>query len=770
MPEIDAMSEIDIDLLRSASHRSMTAHLSGPFAGGARDSPLTLDAEGRAEVAHVTRHPLVVVAPKAEVGPAGLEFSAHVITGSGTGPAVTVRFAPFTEAGAFLPVHHPDPLLPASEQTPPFTVALAREGADAPDTALAELVELRLIEGVLGRLLYALGAEKQRIRRQARELFAVRRLPHAFGDALDRLGAELGVPRFTDRLAWDAEQGEPTSVTERETDADYRRRLGLYRPFLMATRRRVLERINGPGGALDGNAGPLAGLGFTERFALQEANSEFAVAIRLVGPAREDFMQHLRHVHLLAPAEPVPAHRLLPGPERQRQEDMLARLRSQFEIPAEAWMAPGLAWALDRVGRCRAALQVTRPWRVLRAHDESGGSRYELGLGVDVETPPADELALLVENLTQRQFAAGTELEIVELLDSLAPVAPAEDPAGRWLLDACGLRTVHALPGGSYYLSHVSVHGLTIEDGSAPNELEVRFHAPGDAGPDTLLFHGLADAEADAAAQGWPAWTRLAAPDAQAAWATAVAPSEDALAAFDAAGLRTPGTSRDVQRAVTALGQVPGELLVTLSLDAGLAAGIMANQGDAVAVLQQMIAAFRRHELVSVLPLVTSAPGVLLVVGVTALPGRAALLNARREGFRWYVLPVAGDPLVLRDRVGSRNHYTAPAEPGLTAVVAVALARQGRSDPRGSVLPYQVRVALPPEDARLDLAQYELLMNLLAHMAPAGVTIDTHTLRTQHVDPNGQGTVVPFTGPLSHGFRTFRQRRQPGERDTPTAK
>src|SRR5690606_15725557 len=122
------------------------------------------------------------------------------------------------------------------------------------------------------------------------------------------LGAELGVPRFTDRLAWDAEQGEPTSVTERETDADYRRRLGLYRPFLMATRRRVLERINGPGGALDGNAGPLAGLGFTERFALQEANSEFAVAIRLVGPAREDFMQHLRHVHLLAPAEPVPAH------------------------------------------------------------------------------------------------------------------------------------------------------------------------------------------------------------------------------------------------------------------------------------------------------------------------------------------------------------------------------------------------------------------------------------------------------------------------------
>ena len=49
----------------------------------------------------------------------------------------------------------------------------------------------------MGRMIYLLGAEKQRLRRQAREISAVRLLSLARDNALDRIGADLGVPRFT---------------------------------------------------------------------------------------------------------------------------------------------------------------------------------------------------------------------------------------------------------------------------------------------------------------------------------------------------------------------------------------------------------------------------------------------------------------------------------------------------------------------------------------------------------------------------------------------
>ena len=152
---------------------------------------------------------------------------------------------------------------------------------------------------------YLLGAEKQRLRRLARELTAMRRLEQARDNALDRAGAEFGVPRFADTLAFRG--GEIITETRREPDADYRRRLRLYRPWLLPTRGRILDLLNGPGEPTTPNAGPLADLGVTARFSVVEEDNDFAVAIAIVGaedPAyRAGFFDFVRAVHLILPRD-----------------------------------------------------------------------------------------------------------------------------------------------------------------------------------------------------------------------------------------------------------------------------------------------------------------------------------------------------------------------------------------------------------------------------------------------------------------------------------
>jgi hypothetical protein len=770
------MSKLDLDLLRSASHRSMAAHLSGPFGGGAHERPLVLNAEGQAVVEVPSRQPLVVVAPREDLGPLGFQVSVKITIKGQTQAQVVLRFEPFTEAGAFLPAFHPDPLLPEPALVPPMTVEVTRGQGARMDVPVAQQVEVRLVEGVMGRLLYALGAEKQRIRRQARELFAMRRLEYATGNVLDRLGVELGVPRFEERLTWDVAKGQPGSETERESDMDYSRRLAIYRPFLMATPREVLRRLNGPGeGAV--NTGPLAGLGLTSRFSLLEANTEFAVGIWLVGPKKPAFLEHLRHVHLLSPAwAKLPEHRLLPQRERARQEAMLARLRASYTFPEGTWLAPGVAAALDQVGLCRVALGVKQRWGVLRAQSDSGGSRYELGLGVEVVAPQAAELTAMVTNLQQGKFAAGTDVNILNLLQSLKPLPVAEDPVGHWLLAGCGLRTVHQVAGSRYYLSHVPIHGLVVSGEPGPEaSLAARLHAPGDTGLDSVLFHALRDVEADAAAGGATVpWARVPLAGAPTTWAQAVVPPAAAVQAFAAAGLRTPSQAGDVQRAVANLGNVPPEMTVTLTLEASLALGLLANKPAAVDRLKVLVASMKRREVVSVLPLVIMGgaampPGVALVVGATALPELAVTLNPRREDFRWYRLPVNGEPGTLQGDVGPRTRYVPHEQTGLAAVVAVTLVRRNRADPRGRIRPFEAKLVMN-EGARMDLLQYEFLMNLLDHVAPLGVVVDTRTLREEQVDPGGQGQAVPLTGLLARNFRAFRQHRNPGERDINTVK
>lgn len=752
---------MDADLYRSASHLAAIDHLAGPFVGGARDTPLPLDAHGHAHVDGPLRHPMLLATCKAPLGAAGLTVAVTVATtgvGAPSGP-VAISFGPCTEAGASLPVFAADPADQASQFYPAIDAIVVLGDAPA-GTVAADAIELRVVEGLLGRLLYVAGAEKQRIRRQACAMSAARRVAGAASSALDRLGAELGVPRLQDTLAWNAAIEQPTSQVAREDDASYRRRLAIFRPFRSPTLGALLD-------ALDGGTdtpGLLAALGFTGAVSVQESNADIAIAVRLMssGPnpdfERLRFLDMIRCTYLLMPSRPLPTWWVASPLDRIAINAMLARLQTMFMFPADAHVSRYLAQALDRVGRVRAALGATTKWAVLRTQDSAGGSRFELGLGIEAAMPVAAELDTMAANATAQHYTGTVDYELGLVLGSLSPQPSTADPQGRWLLAACGLRTVHTTAAG-LYLSHLPFHALRIDTTpGTPAGLSAMLSAPGDEPIDARLHFALQDALAAATAAGVPAPTVLSPADASAAFAQA---SVVATTPFDRAGLRLPASADDVARAVAGLAGVPPEAMRTLRLDATMAAGVLANADAAVAQLAALVGALRSNEVVSALPLATSGSAVLLVVGVVSLPAAAVSLNSSATGFVWYALPVRAAPGMLAGPTGPRNTFFAPIAQSLTAVVVVSPVRAGQEDPRGTIAPYQVQLDMPAGQ-RLDLAQFEFLMNMLRRHQPLGVVIDTRRIRESHVDPDGRGAALPMTGRHSHAYREFRQRRAVG--------
>ena len=789
---------LDADPQRSASHANAIACLTTPFAGGAVETPLTLATSNGTVVTSVdwmTREPLLLVGTAAAVDSVGFSVTVTVTpraTAAMPTPSppttIVLRVAPFTEAGAFLPAW-PLSALADPAQVAPFDVTLQVAGAV---DGGASLLDVRVVEGVLGRLIYVMGVEKQRLRRQARELAALRGLEFVFdpsnpdhvrmGGALDRWGAELGVPRFADRLTWDPTEQQPTTVNVAEPDESYRQRLMIYRPFLMANRKTVVA-------ALNTLPTPTAA-----SFTVDEANCEFAVALQLFSSPDDQlrlaFLAWLRANRLLQPGQPIPTTRMLPSVERTELQATMTRLGTSFAFPAGAFIAPLLAEALDRVGLCRAALGVGRPLSVLRAQDDAGGSRYELGLGVDLEIPPAAELDQLATALTSGQLAAGTDIETKVLLNSLTSAPSSADPLGRWLLAGCGLKTVHQPAADRCYVSHFPFFGAVLNSTTGnPLGLEAHLHAPRDPGPDAVLWYALNDAVTAAATQNLPAWTQvgvtpppvpavpvpvpvivvprpprpspvaLTEPLAIASavsLGSAVVPSASALAAFQSVGLRTPADQGALTATTAALGAMPPEQFAVLSLDATMAAGVLANDAQAVGQLGSTVAILKTQEIVSALPLVGPGSALWLVVAVAPLPG-GTMLNSRRLQFRWYSFPIEGLPGALSAATGPRTQYSLPTVPGLSAVVAVTLARSDQEDPRGRVEPYQARINLP-DGALMDLPSFEWLMNYLERAVPIGVVVDTEAIRTSHVDPTGEAQAAfPLTGRLTHSFRTFRQ-------------
>ena len=751
------------DPIRSAAHRSMFAHLSGPFTGGAVETKLVIDTAGKVRVDWQARLPLLLVSPRKAVGAEALACTVRITQSSGeVVEPMVVRFAPYTEAGASVLAYRPSAASIELDFAKPFDVLLD-PGVGGKPATMRDRFELHVVEGNLSRLLYVIGAEKMRLRRQGNELYAMRRLAEAQGDALDRLGAELGVPRFNARLAWDARLRTPTIVAQREADAPFRARLSIYRPILRASRRAVDGLVNGPG--TGSNAGIPSRVGITHRLTIAEPDTELLAAVRLVSSPddtpRTAFLEYARQAFLLQPGADVPAARLLPSGVRAAENALRARLVLNFEFPANAHIAPILARALDRVGKCRRALGVTRRWRVLRTQDDAGGSRYELGLGVDVETVPGEELDRLAANHMAGNVASDTAPEVRALLAQMQPKSSTNDPLGRWLLAPCGVATVHPLDATKTYVSHLALHGLVIGKNVTAGRtlLDARWNAPLDSGPDALLVLALLDADAERAAARIAPWTLLTGEQERAAWGLGVSPPDELVQSMNDARIHMVKKAEDVERAKSALQALPSELIATLQLDAALAEKLLAHDAEAAQSLLTLIIAFQKAGFVSVLPLLTSDSRVLLVLAVMALPGDATLLTARsKNSFRWSSMSLSGQPGQLERKIGSRNEWI--AKNGLSAVVVVVAGKQGSTDPRGRVDPLEFRVALP-DGALVNLEQYEFLMNLLERIRPLGVIVDTRGIRDQ-IDADGNGAAETLSPRLSRTFRPYHQLRHVG--------
>ncbi len=779
---------LDADRLRSASHNNMIDHLAGPFLGGAVDRTLAIDASGHVTVSFEARFGVVLAGPREALDNSGLRLTARI---DGTAADLPqLRFEPYTEAGAFLLLFLPDLSNAAlgSSNRFGFTIKLASFDEDGnlgaiADADIAGKIDIHLLEGNLGRLMYVLGAEKLRIRQQARAVSAMRLLSRARTDALDRFGADLGVPRFTDQIRFDTTRKEIVTETltdgegrpVSESDKSYRRRLGLYRPFLIPNRRNILDLLNGPGADGSDNAGLMAGLGVTARFGLEETPNQFAVAMRLISTPNDqprlNFISFVRSDYLIFPNEvagnnSIHAKRFVPSAHRAEVEFLRKELRTHFEWKDDMGVAPVLAAMLRTLGRALAALGFAGQAVVKRAQSTDDGSRYE---GVDIVPFTPQQLDGLITTLQDpsrpkatdpidpNAIDEGTEA----LLASLQPKPSDQDVEGEWLFRACGLRTVHRVDANTLYLSHFPMFGLVVETslpaaGTTAIPLAARNQAPGDPGTNAALQAALDAALPDVVAAGGEALTVLSDQDARAHFTQQFgAAPQPAITIFQAAALPAVTNKTDV---VPQLLQLPPELLRAVKLGPNLTQRILAGQPGAADDLVKLTAILRRRGLVSVLPLVTAADEILMVISVVGLPGAGINLSDRRAtGFRWYAVPISPvtNPELRIGAIGSRSSVE-PGQPGLAAVVAVGYVRSGKPDP------YEFRVTLP-DQTNLNIEQYEFLMNLLERVGSVGIEINTFALRQEHVDLDSDGTANPMPPAIFRTFRRFRRGRQRGE-------
>ncbi|WP_322762451.1 hypothetical protein [Frankia sp. Cr2] len=768
-----------VDGVDPSVERNVVDQLEGPYAGTVRRVVVPIAADGSAAVDWTTRHPLLTVVLRRDLG----EETVRVrVTPTGAPALPDALFAPWSQAGASVPLLAPD--TSAEPLVSGFTMAVVVERADegAPFAAVtgaprADLVRLAVVEGNLGRLLYLASFEKHRLRRAAREVQAYRTLAHARRDALDRIGADVGVARLADELVHDGTTGEvyarrlpPPAV---EPDAAYAERLGMFRRFLLPTPGVLGRLLNGPGALTDPNAGTFADIAGGARFTVRETDNQFAVAVRLVAVGgaqhRTNFLAQLRRDRLVLPADTpldnaVHAARALPASRLAEVTALRASLRQSYAFASAHGIAPPLAAALDRAGRVCRALGTAITWQVTRAQDEAGGSRYELGLGVDITPPSTGQLNDLRTRVldANRPVTPDAMAEALILASRAAgvPTAAADGELG-WLWRACGVQTAHRVDTTTLYLSHLPTRGLTITAPTAaasqtPQQVEARFNAPGDPGGDALLLAGLSGAAAAWAAAGETAWAGMTDAQARARWVTVpVRPAgQPVLLALAAAGL--PAVL-DPGPVAAALGAVPDELVETIELDAAFSAGLVGNQQAAWTRLARLVEVLRDNHLAAVLPLVDSTNRVLLVVSVIGLPQAGLNLSERRAtGFRWYTVSLGGGAAEIK-AVGSRT-VLRPTAQGLVAVVALAYVRTGLTDP------YEFRVELP-DGVALSLEQYERLMNVLNRVCPLGVEINTYAIRRDHVDLDGDGNAEPLRPTVARTFRTYRQRRQRGVYD-----
>jgi hypothetical protein len=202
------------------------------------------------------------------------------------------------------------------------------------------------------------------------------------------------------------------------------------------------------------------------------------------------------------------------------------------------------------------------------------------------------------------------------------------------------------------------------------------------------------------------------------------------------------------------MASVPADQAATLVMPAALADLWRSGQGGRQA--QALVDVLATSGLAAAVGLVVDSGEVMVVVSVTALPGTGLNLSGRAAaGYRWYCLPVRGQPGLVAT-LGPATVFR-PAGEGLNALVVLGYARAGRADP------YEVLLDVPDQTA-LTLEQYEFLLNVVERVAPAGIQVNTLGLRRRHLDLDGDGEADPLPPVSTHVYRRF---QRPGSTHSP---
>ncbi|WP_030795944.1 hypothetical protein [Streptomyces sp. NRRL S-337] len=696
--------------------------------------------------------------------------------GDGERELPPVVYAPFSGAGTLLPAFLPPPPTagegPAEGSGNSLRITARVHVVPAPDChapvlpeqvlgpALAEdeagaLVEGVLLEGLLARLAYLATMEKQRIIRQVREISACRHVELAFSSALDSLGRDLGVRRLPD-----------------EDDARYRARLMMFTSWRLPTPAGLDEALNGPGADGAPNAGLPSRFGVSARFRLQERQNPLALATRLVdvgteGAARRArFHSVLRTLYLLDLDQAVPP--LMPAERHQQLEDVRQVLTSQVSRPAGPptvrHLAPSLAIALARLVRLMRALGDTGTVTLRRAHVEEPDPLHELGLGATLDQFGKQRLTAMAEAVPHLQAGTG---DMADLARTLVPRPFAEDPVGTWLVQPCGLRTVHPLSSSTFFVSCLPMSGLTIDGPPTMARGETAVvQARHNSDTSTGGLHVLA-AEAVRLAKG-----RFAEEGLGAAPAPLTGDALDTLLQDVAGRQPTPppaqvkplvdgdllakdgaGFTKDV-RAVVVIDQLVAYPFTAAQLTA-LGSGETLKNAVAARVEALLNSGF--YSVQGIWD--TTGNRLLVLASVSLLPGRPPKPGERPPAeFRWFTTEVPEPsapnslPLTLVNSTGGRINVNA-ARDGLALMVCLGQARRGLADP------YEVRVELP-EGAVLDGDQFGYVMNVLESLCPLGIEINTTELRRNHVQFGDDGVAQPFLArDASRTYHRYRRRR-----------
>lgn len=765
--------------------------LTPPFAAAATRDVLPLTA-GRFEISGPRRQPAVLL--RLRVALARSAVVVHPEVDGAAQPAVV--FAAYSPAGALLPLYVPR-LAAGSDGTGSFTVAVrvwhldgpavagvahdaeavaAPAGAPLGDAAAAGLVEAVVLDGTLSRLVYLSTLEKQRLLTIGREITAGRHVGLARAAALDAHGADLSVPRLAD-----------------EPDDRYRARLAIFSSWRLATPAGLRAALNGPGPEDAPSAGLPSTVGVTARFRVVEQANQLAVAVRLVEvggtvPFRERFQTMLTGGLLFDLDRPAAA----PLPEAAR--DRLDRVRATLDRALDRdgsddtrYLTTLTATTLDRAVRMLHLATGDGSLSLVRAFTTDPDPRHELGLGVTVKRVDRRRLDRAAKAVrTARQAAAagepvtwpgageeGVPADLAAAVLGAEPRDSDDDPLGAWIFTAAGMATVTAPDDDTLHLSPLPSLGLVVEGPAAlargaGAEYRARLRQDDSTGRHVLVTEAWGRARRDLEALGGA--PGLVEPDAlrQGLNRLADAATElpPALSPLVPAGLAPalPG-----ELAARVLEAYDLDLLLGVAVDDDVT-GVDPASSEGHELRERMVArcaaltAAGFHS-VRVLP-APGGSGVLLLAALSVLPG-----GANRPGepppaaYRWYVteLPAAGQgagPLELRRGVGGRALVHA-ARPGLALLVCVAYVRRGLADP------YEARVELPGDEV-LTLDQYGYVMNLLEHLCPLGVEINTFDLRRNHVSVDGTEPTF-LSSRVSRSYTRFRRRRTGGTDRHPDA-